>query len=683
MTDGTPEQPSFLEELKRRRVVRAGVVYAAVSFAVLQGADVLVPALRLPEWITSAVALLAILGFPIALALGWVFQLTVDGVKRTTAHPSNHESRAGAASAAGLDSRWFSPATLVVALVFGGGGGLAGWLIKDSDGLGLSPGDVDRIWIAVLPFTNTSGDVENASFTNGVHDDILTQLHKIGGLSVISRTSVMAYKDEASRANLRQIASELRVSVILEGGVQRSGNQLRINAQLIDAATDEHLWAETYNREYSAENLFGIQTDIAVRIAEALRTELLPVELEQIAEHPTDDLEAYEVFVRGNEILRDLEVAANMRMIPASVAAFEEAVRLDPDFGLAWARLAMAHYHAIDSGLDHTEERLALGVDAARTALALDPDLAEAHTALGQLFTVSGELDDALAELRLAEARTPNHRDLSYAFARAFVAAGRWEEAVPHAVRAANLDPRSSLKLIYTAQSYAFTRRLDELEPVLERWRLLSDSPSATQGFEGFVRVAQVWVTLMLHGDLEQARTSLQQNEIPGFFLEDMISQFPELARALDLEGLDCVCRIARAWARRLDGRRAEELVLWDSIALAYGPTEVPANLNDDVLAMWHSRAAKYQARAGREAEALDALARAEELVRYQGVVIRANRALVLTELGRLAESLDLLEPLLDTPSPVSAVALQVSPEYDPLRGHPRFQALLERVGNN
>ena len=270
------EKPDFLEELKRRKVVRVGVVYLAVVWAVVQVADVVVPALGLSETILTVVVVLAILGFPVALALAWAFEVTPGGVVR--------DKDADGTPSTG----WLNAPTLVAAIVLGAGGYAVGVLSGGSDG----DSGLDPMAIAVLPFDSRGAEDEDG-FADGIHDDILTQLSRIDAFRVTSRTSVQGYR--GTTKNIPQIAGELGVGTILEGGVQRTSDRVRINIQLIDGASYEHLWAGTFDRELTAENVFAIQSEIARRVASELEATLTPGDESELAEVLTVDLAALDL----------------------------------------------------------------------------------------------------------------------------------------------------------------------------------------------------------------------------------------------------------------------------------------------------------------------------------------------------------------------------------------------------
>jgi TolB-like protein len=299
---------AFLAELKRRRVYRVAIVYAAVAFVIWQAAEIAVPALRLPEWALTLIVLLTIAGFPIALVLAWAFDITPGGVKAT--EPGNN----AIAMIAGV---------VVLALAVA-----AAWLALHDRGSAPAP---EAKSIAVLPFANMSADPDNEYFSDGITDDIILHLSKVAELEVISRTSVMRYKDTDLSA--RQIGEQLSVASVLEGGVQRVGERVRINAQLIDARTDRHIWAEQYDRQLT--DIFAIQSDVAQQIAAALEATLTADETERIGKAPTENLEAYDLYLRGRHFW-----SQRGEGLRRGLQYFQQALEKDPNYARAHAGVA-------------------------------------------------------------------------------------------------------------------------------------------------------------------------------------------------------------------------------------------------------------------------------------------------------------------------------------------------------
>jgi len=389
---------SFYGELKRRKVVRVAAGYIAIGLGVIYAADVILPRLMLPDWTVTLVIALIGLGLPVALILAWVFDIVPDGGAGERVDPAPAVSPGSSVS---------SPPTSI---------------------------DKSRS-VAILPFENLSGTEEAAPFTAGLHDDLLTELSRISALTVISRTSVQAY--EGTRKTIPEVAKELGVGTILEGAVQQSGDRVRLNVQLIDARDDIHLWAERYDRELTTANIFDIQAELAGEIAAILSAKLTPEEERRLAHQPTHDLEAYRLVALGRESLSGRTVSE----LQQAAECFEGAVERDPEYAEAWAGLAITRILLADYGHADPEAILPAGEEAARRAIDLDPELAEAHSALGNLHSVRRQGPEAISQHLNATALRPG-------YARAYqwlnwvrILLGQPELAVGDGQHAVLLDP--------------------------------------------------------------------------------------------------------------------------------------------------------------------------------------------------------------------------------------------------
>src|SRR3989440_613886 len=359
---------TFFGELKRRNVYKVAVASAIVGWLLVQIATQVFPFLEIPTWVVRLVIALVMIGFPIALIIAWAFELTPEGIKRA-------EDVDLSASRRSKNRAW------IYVVLIGGAISIALFFL----GRYSAPrnvGESTNLWaksIAVLPFENFSEDKAFAFFADGVQDEILTDLAKIADLKVISRTSVMQYKNTATR-NLPEIAQALKVAHVLEGSVQRSANRVRVSAQLIDARNDTHVWAEKYDRDLA--DVFAIQSEIAQKIANQLQAKLSPTEKSAISERPTSDLAAYDLYLRAKEHtysdigpLRWRENAFN------AVQLLDQAVARDPTFLLAYCQLAYEHDYIYFNDIDRTETRLALAETNVRAAVHLQPDSGETHLA--------------------------------------------------------------------------------------------------------------------------------------------------------------------------------------------------------------------------------------------------------------------------------------------------------------
>jgi TolB-like protein/Tfp pilus assembly protein PilF len=431
---------SLMTELKRRNVFRVGVAYAIVSWLLVEVASVVLPTFGAPEWVMKVFTFLVTLGFPLALILAWAFELTPEGIKREA-----EVDRTG--SITRVTGRKFDFAIiglLVLAVVF---------LIVDNYVLETDPDQAEvatervlggvevahEASIAVLPFANRSANEADAFFVDGIHDDILTHLAKIRSLKVISRTSVMEYRNTTK--NLKTIGQELGAATVLEGGVQRAGNQIRVNVQLIDAQTDDHLWAEIYDRKLTVENIFAIQTEIAMAIADALQATLSPEEQDQLAALPTKNLAAYEAYLFGKQRLAKEAPAA----MEEAIVYFQQAIDLDPSFALGYVGLAESYILRFFYSDRSNDEMLVKAQSAAGKALELDDRLGEAYNSLAGIKEERGDLEGAEAAYQRAIELNPNY-SMTYSWYGWLLREkmGRAEEALALHMRAAELDPMSA-----------------------------------------------------------------------------------------------------------------------------------------------------------------------------------------------------------------------------------------------
>jgi TolB-like protein/class 3 adenylate cyclase len=322
--------------------------------------------------------------------------------------------------------------------------------------------------IAVLPFENLSRDPDNAFFTDGVQDEILTDLSKIADLKVISRTSVMQYKTGAPR-NLREIAQQLGVAHLVEGSVQRAANKVRVNAQLIDARNDAHLWAQTYDRDLA--DVFAIQSEIAKAIADQLQAKLSPAEKSAIEQRPTSDVTAFELYSRAKDLILNTSFSAiGSQNLRSGIDLLNQALARDPSFFAAQVQLAYAHDTLYGITTDHTPERLALAEQALQAAIRLRPDAAETHLArAGHLYRAYRDYDGALAELEVVRGKLPNAPEIFELTAAIARRRGAHEEGVRNYQRAVELDPRNFFTLQQLAISYELLRRYSDFIATIDR----------------------------------------------------------------------------------------------------------------------------------------------------------------------------------------------------------------------
>ncbi len=456
---------SFIQELKRRNVFRVGIAYAVTTWILLQLTDVLSQMFTLPDWAPKLILLILIVGLIPALIFAWAFEMTPDGIKKEkdvdrsqsiapqTGKKLNHTITILMALAIGylLYDKFSAPAKP-------GSESFSQQTTQQTtaskEKTPLTPGDVaqgdatpdavvtkpTRQSIAVLPFDNRSKNEDDEFFVAGMHDDLLTNLARIGSLKVISRTSVSQYKN--TEKTIPVIAKELGVATIMEGAVQRSGNTVRINVQLIDAQTDEHLWAEIYDRKLTAENLFAIQSEISHAIAKALEATLSPAEQQRISTRPTENLTAYDAYLRG----RQLMAVRRSAELEQAIEQFQKAVDLDPGFALAWAGLADSNLLLSSYGTLPVEAAILVQEEAVNKALAIDPDIGEIYASLGQIHQHYDRPQEAEAAYQKAIELSPNYATAYHWYANFLVNYNsRAGEAVDLARKAVELDPRSAI----------------------------------------------------------------------------------------------------------------------------------------------------------------------------------------------------------------------------------------------
>jgi len=436
---------SFFDELKRRNVVRVGIAYIVVSWLLAQVVDLVLDNIESPDWVMQVIMLILAIGFPLALFFAWAFEMTPEGIKKE----KDVDRSESITHHTGRKLDFIIIGVLVLALSYfaydkfvAQTGQDAATVATEARAPEVAPSETESVperkSIAVLPFASRSDQASDEFFTEGIHDDLLTHLAKIGSLKVISRTSVMRYRN--TEKSTTEIAEELNVATILEGGIQRSGSQVRINVQLIDAKTDEHLWAEIFDRQLTAENLFAIQSEIAERIAHALEATLSPEEEQRINDFPTQSMEAYNAYLRGLELLDTTGFSiSNLRAVAAE---FEEAVRLDPDFAHAWARLSQARSRLVQLTGDSNTEQAALA--ALTKARALEPDLQEVDLAWAvYLYRGLYEYEQALQVLEALSERSALNATSLRLKAWLLNRLGRPEEAYRNMLEAKRLGPRS------------------------------------------------------------------------------------------------------------------------------------------------------------------------------------------------------------------------------------------------
>ena len=662
----------FFEELKRRKVYRVAIAYAVGSWALAQGLAQVLPVFDISNSVIRVVIALLLIGFPVALVLAWVFDVTPQGIKATPT------------IAAGGAHRRRNVMMLVA----------TGVIISAAAGFFLLPRasarKIDKS-IAVLPFENLSDEKGNAYFADGIQDDILTNLSKIGDLKVISRTSVMPYRGHTS--NIREIAKTLGVSSVLEGSVRREGNRVRVNVQLINANNDEHLWANNYDRDLT--DVFAIQTDLAREIAGALQAKLSPTEKAQMERKPTENGEAYLAFLQAHTLF--FQSMEDLEKLKQAEQLYERAIQLDPKFALAFAR-----WSQLESWLVHSFERTAERRQKARTlaqqALQLQPDLPEAHLAMGfSLYYGDNDFEGALKEFEIAQRGLPNEAEGYLALGSIQRRMGKWPESNASLEKAAILNPKDSWVLQNLALSYATLRDFGAANKTIDRGLKISPDNLGLWEIKAKLAVAE-------KGDLSvsekafQAAKSIPMNDetklriaggrVDVFLLERKYQEALLEAESLSdgllvgipqaLCGKYYLVGFARKALHDEAGARAALLKAKDLVEVLLKQSSDSPDL--------HIQLAKVLAYLGEKDAALTEARRATEILpeskdAFGGPEITEGVAEVYATVGENARAIELLEGLLSRPSPVTVALLKLSPAWDPLRKDPRFQALIDKYG--
>ena len=658
---------SFFTELKRRKVYRAAIAYAVVGWLVIQIATQIFPVLEIPNWVTRVVIILLMLGFPVALVLSWAFDWSLEGLKRT----DDDDDASDLAS--NIRVNLPGSATARTAPV----------LSEKS--------------IAVLPFDNLSDDKENDYFAAGVHDDILSNLAKVADLKVISRTSVQQYK--GGGRNLRDIGMALGVAHILEGTARRAGNRVRINAQLIDARTDSHIWGESFDREIT--DLFAVQSELAERITIALRANLSPREKISLRTHSTKDVVAYELFLRARELFRWAGSGDSGSNGPEALRLIDQAIARDPQFSLAYALASRLHSELYWFGDDKNDSRLELAKTAADTALRLRPDSGEAHLAMA-FYHYYGfrDYDAAHKEIAAAFAVSPNDVEVLNTAGAVDRRQARWSEALLNMQKARELDPRNLSVISNLMETYIALHRYDEAEAVIAE--ALAISPTAH-----FFTIARGALDLFRTGDTSSLRSALRA--IPADFdpggtvttirlrLSLMTHDYEEGARlvaASTREKLNDTALTGTAfaldeftvpitwYAGLFERRRGNEPAALAAFAAARRTVEhdlEDCSCDAKTLAML----AFIHAELGNKDDALRHAHRAAELLpisrdSMDGPLLAICPAAIHARFNETDLALAELEKLIGLPNGPTPGTLKVEPEWDSLRGDPRFQKLLE-----
>ncbi|MBL6751819.1 MAG: hypothetical protein ISP90_14925 [Nevskia sp.] len=677
----------FIEELKRRGVLRAAALYAAAAWVLVQVATQVFPFFDIPNWTVRLVVAATVVGFPFAMVISWFFEWTASGWRLETG-PAPGETgsiwrrrsfRLAALSAAGI------AAAVVIAA------GLVSRRPAAAEPVAAEPAAAEpvAVSIAVMPFRNLSASADNAYFAEGVQEEILTRLARIGSLKVISRASTAHYASAPD--DLPKVAAELGVGSILEGSVQRYEDEVRINVQLIRARDSTNVWAETYDRRLN--DAFGVESEVARAIADALQATLTGAERRALDVVPTANAQAYDLYLRGLAFdLRSFEPADLSR----AADFLRQAVALDPGFAVAWARLARVHASLAYQGFDPGARLCELAGREAAQALRLQPDSGEVHLAQGHyLYLCKGDLEKAQAQLEQAQLALPGSAEVLETLGSVQHRRGAWEKSLASMRQASLLDPRNTRLLGSYALTLAQMRRFDEARAIADRaleiapddtskiaiqvytyqadglveqaQRLLDAAPPQARTVDVFeYQVLQLLYLRRLPEAIERLRQALGQDLGPvGAGAGDYFYLLGVAQRAAgDAHGAARTFADGRAYLQRFgDGAQSSDTAVYVDALLCL----MDAGRGGDISASRECRATASAAGSAGPyaASAREALARADALAGRTDAALAPLQELLHASYYSFVYS-----------APLTPALLRLDPVWDALRADPRFGAL-------
>jgi TolB-like protein/Tfp pilus assembly protein PilF len=678
----------FFEEVQRRKVYRVAAAYIIAAGFIIQIGSAVFPAWELPNWAFRLVVVLLLIGFPIALILAWAYDVTPQGIQATARVPGAHRRR-----------------NLILLVA-------AGAIISTAAGFFLLPRasarKIDKS-VAVLPFQNLSDEKENVYFAEGIQNEILTKLAAVRDLKVISRTSTAKY--ESKPDNLKTVAQDLGVSTIVEGTVQRAGDKVRVNVQLIDARADTHLWANSYDRDFK--DVLAVESEVAAQIADALKANLSPSESHVLAAARTENTEAYDLFLRGQYAFHQAESSLAADAYDRADAFYRQALARDPNFAEAAAELARnrlsRHWFVSPLAPPGLEEVKSL-ID---RALALAPNSPEAHFALGLFFYWGHrQYENALAEFNRTLELQPNNADARAYCAYVYRRRGEWERSLADSQRAEELDPRNAgIPTNIGVTCYALRLWKDAERAEL---RALAIDPHNT-----LAALFLLGIRLNATGDVDSARRALVDfpeviKGIPGgaggprgatgagdvsavigwpVYLDVIERRFTDAFQTVEKR----VVNDDRAHLQQLAGRVAIRVLAGEpEAAKSMGEEALPLlearfrERPDDTFAM--TELSWVYLALGRNADALRLSRQAADTISIEkdaltGPNFQIGLAQIEARAGAPEEAIKRLRRLLSIPAGgASIAALKIDPVWDPIRNRPDFQQLLsgpEQIGPN
>jgi TolB-like protein/Tfp pilus assembly protein PilF len=660
----------FFEELQRRKVYRVAAAYVVAAGFLIQMASATFPAWELPNWSLRLVIVLLLIGFPIAVILAWAYDITAQGIQ-VTPTAGTHRRR--------------NLILLIAAAV----------IVSATAGFFLLRGtvwhEVDKS-VAVLPFQNLSSDRENAYFADGIQQEVLTRLARIADLKVISRASTQQYQSEPG--NLAEIAKQLGVANILEGSVQKAGNQVRVNVHLVNAQTGSQLWADTYDRKLS--DIFAVESDIAKGIAQSLQATLTGGEEQALAANPTNNSEAYDAYLRG--LAFEARSNYSSDALFKAIDFYDLAVRLDPNFALAWARLSGAHALLYFNRGDTTVARRDAAKEALEQAQKLQPNSPETLLFLGYYqYWVLHDYSLAKGTFARVSKMLPGNSEVSYALGAIARREGHWTEAVAYWERGLALDPRNTVLLTEVAFTYAALRQFPRAIELYDRaldilpneWYLVASTASIYQAEGNLQESARLLenVNAQTKSDpafrVKAAQLRLERNQAEATRFEQLREAHPHFTSTMDkgikqggaalfhrifgdTTSAKAAAEQARMTLEPISKEQPDNAFVAASLAIVYGI------LDEKDLAV-------------KEAERATAIVPSSR-DRLAGPGFEENMALVEMIVGDPGSAVSILTGLLQTPyagwiyspAPITPALLRLDPIWDPLRTDPAFQKLYD-----
>ena len=666
---------SFFSELKRRNVYKVTIAYAVVSWLLIQVATQVFPFFEIPNWAVRLVVLLLVIGFPIAFILGWAFELTPEGIKRTEELDQMPQQQS-------KNRAWIYVVIIAGAISIG-----LFFLGRYTASFraGAQRTETFEKSIAVLPFENLSDDKANAYFATGIQDEIMTRLAKIADLKVISRTSTRQYQSRSG--NLSQIAKQLGIAHVLEGSVQKVGEQVRVNVQLIRADHDSHIWAETYDRKLT--DIFGVENDVAKSIAQSLQAKLSGREEQAFGVKPTSNPDAYDAYLRG--LAAEGESIDSVYSTQKAISFYKRAVHLDPTFGLAWSRLSRAHSSLYPSFGDSTEA----AKRALETAQKLQPDLPETVLALAQYqYSELHDYDAARTTFLRVSKMLPGSSEIPAVLAQIARHQGKWEETVAYYGQALVLDPRNAELLTEAADNYDYLRRFDNALNLYDRALdirpndadLLASKAGIYQAQGNLTEAAKCLVNVnALTPSYEAVPAKVAQLVFERNYreavqlLETRFAQF-QFGSEVELGIFQEFLASSRLLTGDIPGAKAsaeQARHILQVLCKNQPDNDFPAIFLARAYAILGEKDSAYK-----EAERVRALLR-NDAIRRPGA--EENLALIEINFGDNARAISILAHLLQIPyqssiyaTPVTPALLRLDPTWDALRSDPTFQKLCQ-----